>query len=541
MGNLKVSVVVRETAERSEYRPNRTRTPMGWDEFLQWLAVKGNVAVADCEKVARLFWQDAIDEQRSEHHEQKFVVPELGEATRNLFGWFKWASEKDGTWAMYVRTDSEAQTYVLTKDPMRTAAAIEMDLGDGETRTLEDMMEEGYKCLAMKGQLDFLEKDKVNENGEQKRGTIMLPTLAEYWETRIRKVWERDSRFRLAHKPVEISTKHDKPSFFFWDSARLKEGPHPNWDSWMLSMPEYARPAFRAWIFGIFDPRNHGRQALWLQDRGYSGKSSVFRSLEKFIGRHAVGSISHGSLGNQFGYASVYGKRLVIYGDNKNPKLLHQEKIHSILGGDIVSIERKGIDPFSAPIHAKLLVASNVPPEVDLFARSEVTRILYIPLHEPPEESMLAYTKHRDGKVMRHKDGTPIFVGGNLEEKLFPEIPAFLATCARDYAELCPNHTDIVLSSEMWEALHTRCASPEHLAVERFVKLELEFGKKLTCSQVDVGELFHDFLKGKSTNYDSSRLRTYLETCGAKLFKSDEGSMYIGVGIKSVTIGGGVK
>jgi hypothetical protein len=253
---------------------------------------------------------------------------------------------------------------------------------------------------------------------------------------------------------------------------------------------------------------------MWLQDQGYTGKSSMIRAISRFMGTRSVAAIGKDSMHNQFGYSTVYGRRLAVFGDNKNPKLLHDSKIHSILGGDIVPIERKNIATFSAPIHAKLLIGANTPPEVDLGARSEVTRILYIPLQEPPESVLKGFCAlDEHGNVKRQKEGTPVYVGGNLEDLLFHEIHFFLGTCMGDYKELCPNRMDIAMTEEMWDVLNSRCPSPEHLGIEKFVGSELTFGKGLSTDPSDMMAAYQEFNKlNRSTSFDFSRLKTYLET-----------------------------
>ena len=478
--------------------------------------------------LAKLYAQKEFQKVFDSVNEDKpqFKVPKLSEKTRELFSFFRWYSNDDGTSAMYVRIDMDAEVYVLTSDPMTTASAVMVG-----GQFLEELMDAAYISFAMDSELSFLEKDDVNPKGESKSGPIMLPSLSEYWET-VKKYWIRDTFFRLKETPCEISGDATIPTFLYWDSSLVRQGKHPSWDDWMECFPEYGKEIFRAWIASIFDPQNKGRQCMWIQDQGYTGKSSMIRALTRFMGKRSVAAVSKDSMHNQFGYSTVYGRRLVVYGDNKNPKLLHDSKIHSILGGDIVPIERKNVATFSAPVHSKILIGSNTPPEVDLGARSEVTRLLYIPLQEPPERVMARYCKtDEQGHVIRQKDGTPIFLGGNLEDKLFSEIPAFLYQCQQDYKRLCPNRMDIVVSEKMWDVLNSRCPSPEHLGIEKFVMSELSFGPGKTADPSDMMAAFQEFNKmNRATSFDFSRLKTYLET-RHKVTNSHVGGVRLMVGV----------
>ena len=529
-----------DTASESIFKFKDKRSPLDYSKSIAHLIIEHSVHVDKAPRILEDLFQQAWDAQSGDS-QTEYYIPKLPTEVVQLFSHFAWYSEDDGTHAVYVRNSVEVDTYVLTQDVWNTASSITIS-----GRSLEENMTDYYLVLANKNALPFLNTDDKEKDGSIKVSKRMpLPSLQEYWEVHIEKYWKRDSRFRLPHRPLEITMDPNTPAFFHWDSSRIQPGPHPAWDGWMLSFPEWARKPFRAWIASVLDPENKGRQALWMQDQGYSGKSTVQRVLARFMGKHAVGSISHGSLGNQFGYASIYGKRLVIYGDNKNPKLLHTEKIHSMLGGDIVTIERKNVAPFTAPIHCKLWINANGTPEVDLGARSEVTRLLYIPLQDPPEETLRQFCMlDASGNIKRQKDGTPVYIGGSLEEKLWPELPHFLHTCQQDYLELCPNRKDIALSEEMWEALQSRCPSPEHIGVERFVGEELEIGEDFSVKPGDLQEVFSQWCKGKSNSFDMSRLRTYLETqhgCHMEGRTRDKPRLLVGVRLKPVGTRGGIK
>jgi hypothetical protein len=211
------------------------------------------------------------------------------------------------------------------------------------------------------------------------------------------------------------------------------------------------------------------------------------------------------------------------------------------LGGDVVPIERKGINTFTAEIYCRLLIASNCEPEINLSERSEITRILYAPMEEPPAHVLKRFCKvDSQGNVLRQRDGTPKYLGGNLDSLLFMELPAFLYTCQADYKELCPNHSDIEVPEEMYDLLLQRCASPEYLRMERFVRDELVFGEKERCEPTDMMDILHAGSKGRGTTFDYQRLRTFLiSKKGVKDMQIDGKRMLSGVGFKAVT--GGLK
>jgi len=502
---------------------------MDYDEILSYL-IKEGTPYSEAEGEVQHLFDNAL---RQLEGDAKVIIPELPEEVVGLFSNFMWSSSRDGTKADYVRAEPETEMYSLTKDPILSAHSIPWRNG----KTLIEAMNDMYLRLAHSGKLPFVDKEKSDSaDGTSEETILRIPTLTEYWRTHIKSIWEQDGRFRLSDHPTTITTDPNTPCFFFFDLDKIKEGEHPHWTAWLTRVHPDARPVLRAWLYSIFDPQNKGRQCVWFTDKGYSGKSSVFRALTRYMGGHGVASVSHGSMSDKFGYGQIFGKRLVVYGDNKNPKLLHSEKIHSILGGDVVQIERKFADAFSGEIYAKVMVASNIPPEVDLAARNEISRIFYVPLNDPPEEVLKTYCQlDGSGNIVRYPDGSPKFVGGKLDELLFGEMDAFLYTCAKDYKELCPQRRDIPLPDRVWEMLQVQCPSPEHLQLEQFLDERLEIADDKECTPAELDKAFQEFKRGRSTSFDQSRLTSYLEVMGCRRIKLKGKRLWKRVGIKPKT------
>lgn len=497
------------TVEASTFVFGRGKTALSYEHALAKILPSSSLPEATSRL---LFIFDSAVEAKENSPARKFWIPKLSDATKKLFYRFRWYSNDDGTTAMYVRASSCKEVYILTQDPYATATAVLT--GGPDNETLEDVMAMEYELLAMAGELSFLPTTLGVDLDELSEKDLQLPSFAEYWDTII-KYWKRDSFFRLLTSPVEITDDEKIPAFFYFNYNDLTDGPTDAWDDWMEIFPAYARPVFRAWFASVFDPKNKGRQCFWLQDQGYTGKSSMIRAVTRFMGQRSVAAISKDSMSNQFGYATIYGRRLVVYGDNKNPKLLHDSKVHSILGGDVVSIERKNVQAFSAAVHAKMLIGANVLPEVDLSAKSEISRVLIACLTQPSDRMMKRYCKIDPitKEILRQADGTPIFIGGNLEDRLYSQIEAFLLKCLPDYSELCPNRMDIAVPRPMYDAIMTRCPSPEFLSMEKFVFEELSFGADKRCAPHDLAEAYGEYEKThRSSVFDYSRLKNFLTT-----------------------------
>lgn len=263
--------------------------------------------------------------------------------------------------------------------------------------------------------------------------------------------------------PKSISNDPKEPCLNFIDlEGKAKEaegGETEAWGRFLRKMTLDEGDVFKAFIWSIFDARNHGRQILYLYDDGYSGKSAVMKAIQEALGKHLCAAVQKDSLSNQFGFSKVWDKRLITIGDNKNAHLHQSEKMKMLTGNDVVDVERKNRDSFSWTMNAKVMVASNTPLEVNLRERNERTRVLPIKIHftvdQMIEEGIIAMDD--DGKPKFDRYGEPIFVGDGNDwpSRLRDQFWAFMASCRPAYERLCPRHTDITIPEICLDNLET--------------------------------------------------------------------------------------
>ncbi len=263
--------------------------------------------------------------------------------------------------------------------------------------------------------------------------------------------------------PKVISNDPTEPCLNFIDlNGKAKEaegGETEAWGRFLKKMTPDEGDVFKAFIWSIFDARNHGRQILYLYDDGYSGKSAVMKAIQEAIGRRLCGAIQKDSLSNQFAFSKVWDKRLITIGDNKNPHLHQSEKMKMLTGTDMSDVERKNRDSFSWIMGAKVMVASNTPLEVNLRERNERTRVLPIKINftidQMIEEGIVAMDEAGNPKFDKY--GDPIFVGDGTDwpSRLREQFWSFMASCRPAYEQLCPRHTDIIMPDSCLNNLET--------------------------------------------------------------------------------------
>jgi hypothetical protein len=276
-----------------------------------------------------------------------------------------------------------------------------------------------------------------------------------------------------------ISWEAEQKAFKKFDPSYLQEGEYPDWLAFTerLDYPEI----FCAWVWSLFEPEDFGRQSLWIHGEGFDGKSTVIRALTTVFGERHTCAISHRSYTEKWFFSEVYGKRLATYADCKNPRLISESRIHSLLGGDLVNIEYKGLHSFTAKIYSKLIIASNMAPEIDVNKASELTRLIYLEI-----------------KPLDSIKPDPLY-----EQRLIEQAPHFLHYCRSVYAKYCTNGVSIDLPKELTKNILKTCESKESSSVDDFIADALEFGENYKVSVNDLYSAMHIHL---SANYLSSKI-----------------------------------
>jgi hypothetical protein len=386
--------------------------------------------------------------------EHVLVATPMPEFARKIFSAkFRWYSQASGDRLIYYRTDLPNTWEFIGCNPP-SEKLIQVLVCSPMYRVLEAYYYANY--------LEIIGPDTAMAD---------VPPFSDFVTQQYKK-FILETSFRFMSQPATLSSEPSEPCFYFFDRAKLVAGPHPGWDSFCGQMEADARPIFRAWLYSVFEAQNTSRQVLWITDNGYTGKSTAARAIASMFLR-AVAALSHGAVERDWFFSTVYGKRLIIYPDNKNANLLMTEKIHAVCGGDLVQVERKHEAAFSAQIYAKLLVFSNTYPEVNPNRRHETTRILFIPMianQTGPHWTM-------DGRPCGYPE---------YQAQLESEMYCFLHDCRKDYNNLCPTHEDIVLPISLYEAMISAATSQEYILFEelfdRYFVLDKE--SSIGCAEI---------------------------------------------------------
>lgn len=490
-------VIKRNSPEESIFRYGNGRKELSHTRLLQKLLDQEDSATAT--EHIRSVWEETDD-----HNPSEIDITQLNDETRELFKYFRWHSDLKGAISLFCKINKDKEVYTHSAELLESAHFVKPA---GMEQTLYSWMYHKYNRLVRKKEIAFFHQTL----GTKKQ----FPPLSHYWKKWAEVIWKEDPVFQLDDNPVGISDDPAQPCFFYFNPDDLKPGKTEHWDGWIHIIPKPLRPVFRAWVYSIFVPDNKGRQALWLHDNGYTGKTSVINAIAEYLGKDASGAISAGSMKTNFAYETIYGKRFVSYGDCSEPNLIKSPKIHSILGNDIVIIDQKNMKPFPARLHAKLIIASNIAPYINTNAHNERTRILYVPLTEPTEEQLRKYCRLSSaGEIMRYHSGAPMVIGGNLQQELLLEMEGFLYSCRKDYETLCSTGQDILVTQEHLDLMEHHCISEEELTFRNICNQLFSFAETYSIPLRIVQQAFNVATSGtpyKSGGIsDFSRYKKYI-------------------------------
>ena len=106
------------------------------------------------------------------------------------------------------------------------------------------------------------------------------------------------------------------------------------------------------------------KKALFLIGPTNCGKSVILRFIQRLVGEDDVSNITLSHFAGKFNIAEMYRKTLNISGEVPSQALSGRvmDIFKNITGGDRITLETKGVQPFSATVDTKLLFAGNVLP-----------------------------------------------------------------------------------------------------------------------------------------------------------------------------------
>lgn len=266
---------------------------------------------------------------------------------------------------------------------------------------------------------------------------------------------------------VSISNSTHEYCFSYIPLEQIRElnknNPTPAWDNFLLQFSlEVERELFMAFVYSIFKADNFGRQILWLQGAGLSGKSTVVNVIAdelKRYGEHLVRTIAGRFNFDKYGFDGLDQARLSIVSDTKERALLSRPEILQITGNDYVHVQGKFKQAKTIKIFNKVIAVSNVSPFVSINKLHETSRMLYLRL-----DTELCKQRFNFWYKNQHNESK-----GDWKSQLHKEFDKFLANCADYYYKYLATDGSFQIPEQLWNKLEENSISSYRNVVKTFV------------------------------------------------------------------------
>lgn len=256
------------------------------------------------------------------------------------------------------------------------------------------------------------------------------------------------------------------------DHAIGLNSPIPHWNEILTRISDHK--AFMAWTWSLFSGVCDTRQVCWIKGGGNDGKSTISNVYIKMLDSVACSFAQSNQ--NQFTGSKFFRKRLVSVPDVKNEKILENEFVFQVTGGDTIDIEFKGRDSFSSTVNAHFFMASNLSPAIDVYSKAYKSRLLYFKIKPVKLDS---------------KDSES-FSDSHFLDNLYGEMYPFLAQCKKVYESMDIKGARIPVSERMAKDIETECKHYVLPVIEEFCDFTLE---RKEGSYVDIKDLRTPFKK----------------------------------------------
>lgn len=422
-----------------------------------------------------------------------------------------------------------------------------VDFGVWASKNLPSLMLNNYKLKSVIEERSIMVEDNKKENVTKAYSLFFAENPFQCIASHYDSLASEPSR--ISKMPVLYSNDPKEPAINHIDLDAIvdTEGTHPTWDHYMMRYTKDEGDVFKAFIWGIFDAQNSGRQLLYIYDpHGFSGKSVLTNAIASVLGEDIVTGLQKDSLNNQFAFSKIWNKRLAIIDDNKNPYLIRSEKMHQVLGNGFAEVEKKGKSSFSIKLQTKVIASGNTKLSIDPDANHERSRVIVIEPKLTDDMIKEFAVVDKDGNLVRDRQGNPKLIGdSSFGQRLIDEFRSFLAECKECYARLCPTRSSIILPDDMIESIYNLSDDIVD-AIDESIDTVLQFGEddwiKVTEYTKAINEVI-DYLKGEGlvkqcdeskVSYDNISqhiikkygVKKTTKRSGGKVFK-----VYAGVGL----------
>jgi hypothetical protein len=315
-------------------------------------------------------------------------------------------------------------------------------------------------------------------------------------------------RFQLRHRPEWVSpiSRPGDTGLTRWIMPEPRPGAFPNTNQILgrlveldetgkeVPLSDESRRCTLAFIGGIFAGEK-SRQVGVARGDGGDGKgllaklvASAFGGLE---GGYTVALAVADQMvknDNRFWAHPLMGKYFCALLDCKRHRVLEDERMRMLTGGDALPVEVKGGDTFNAPNHTRWWINANVTLEIT-GQRADLSRVFPM-LFKQREVELVTDAK--------------------FEAAVLAEIHEFMHACLEAYRAICPDGGDVPLTPGL-QRVRNQMVGAGEAELEAFADKHLVFEKGAMMPGTDLTELIENEAPRSWEKSQKTRFRQYLE------------------------------
>lgn len=180
-------------------------------------------------------------------------------------------------------------------------------------------------------------------------------------------IYDRKARKLHAFTPQKVFTKKTKTNYNEYATSPTING--WNFETWLLDLFDKDKELYQLalqLLNAVIRGESLGKM-FWFVGEGGTGKGTLQELFINLVGRQNIASIKITDLdiNNRFTLAQAIGKQAIIGDDVQAGAVIRDtSKLFSLVGGDTISVEKKGKDAYSTFIKTVVIQSTNAMPRM---------------------------------------------------------------------------------------------------------------------------------------------------------------------------------
>lgn len=158
-----------------------------------------------------------------------------------------------------------------------------------------------------------------------------------------------------------------------------------SWDKFLsLFKTDLERKIFRAWVYSIFVAKDKGRQMLWVEGEGHTGKSTIASVIGEILAEYnplLFNSLEVQPL-EKINLVNFDLCRFAVLSNQLDSNLMTRKEIMVLTGNDYIQIKKLYHDPENKKLLVKIMINSNIAPNYNDKIAHEATRMIHLKMDE---------------------------------------------------------------------------------------------------------------------------------------------------------------